>query len=299
MRAIAAAILAAIVLSMPLSLGAWGMDIHRRITKRAIEHLPADILPFYRERLEFIAEHSVDPDLWRIVGLKGDRGDEDPNHFLDMDAIDPRPPFKNIPRDYQAYVSQVGAGNAAKWGRLPWRMEEIYNKLVDEFKKISGAQAYAGDNVRYLSAVLAHYVEDAHQPFHAVVNYDGQATNQRGIHSRFETALPLRNWSAIAWRPVVVTPIADIKTFAFDTLIKSASLVDGVLAADRAADAGRQVYDDAFFAAFFTTARPVLEQRLNDSVDGVASVIVAAWTAAGKPPLGRGAARTPARIIRR
>ena len=274
------------------------MEVHRLITKRAIENLPVEIRPFYVQRLEFIAEHSVDPDLWRVIGLKGDTGDEDPNHFLDMDAIDERP-FAKIPRDYAAYVKQVGAENAAKWGRLPWRLEEIFNKLVDEFKKVAAGQAYAGDNVRYLSAVLAHYVEDAHQPFHAVVNYDGQATNQRGIHSRFETALPMRNLSVIAWAPVAITPIPDIKTFAFDTLIKSESLVDRVLAADRAAAQGREFYDDAFFAAFFKGARPMLEQRLNDSVNGVVSAIVAAWTAAGKPALTIDTARPPARIIRR
>jgi hypothetical protein len=46
-------------------------------------------------------------------------------------------------------------------------------------------------------------------------------------------------------------------------------------------------------------ARPALEQRLNDSVNGVASVIVAAWTAAGKPVLVLDTNRPPARIIRR
>ena len=298
MRAIISALFAAIVLSMPLSLGAWGMDVHRLITKRAIENLPADIRPFYLQRIEFISEHAADPDLWRVVGLKGDMGDEDPNHFLDMDAIDKRP-FANIPRDYAAYVAKVGADNAAKWGRLPWRMEEIYNKLVEEFKRIAAGQGFAGDNVRYLSAVLSHYVGDAHQPFHAVVNYDGQATNQRGIHSRFETALPMRNLSVIAWTPVAIRPIADIKTFAFETLTQSEAQVDGILAADRAAAAGREFYDDAFFAAFFKGARPALEKRLNDSVNGVASVIVAAWTAAGKPALTLDTDRPPARIIRR
>ncbi|HEX5215319.1 MAG TPA: hypothetical protein VFV98_07620 [Vicinamibacterales bacterium] len=298
MRVIIPALFAAVACSMPVSLGAWGMDVHRLITKRAIEHLPAEIRPFYLQRIEFISEHAADPDLWRVVGLKGVMGDEDPNHFLDMDAIDKRP-FAGIPRDYAAYVAKVGADNAARWGRLPWRMEEIYNKLVEEFKRIAAGQGFAGDNVRYLSAVLSHYVGDAHQPFHAVVNYDGQATNQRGIHSRFETALPMRNLSVIAWTPVAIAPIGDIKTFAFDALIHSEAMVGGILAADRAATEGRELYDDAYFAAFFKGARPALEKRLNDSVNGVASVIVAAWTAAGKPALAIDTPRPPARIIRR
>src|SRR5262249_52675293 len=95
----------------------------------------------------------------------------------------------------------------------------------------------------------------------------------------------MRNLSVIASTPGKMTPISDIKTFAFARLIESGALVDGILKADLAAAAGREFYDDAFFAAFFKGARPVLEQRLNDSVNGVASVIVAAWTAAGKPAL--------------
>ena len=85
---------------------------------------------------------------------------------------------------------EYGLERANKMGRLPWRIEEIYRLLVTRFREVGkGTPAYAADNARYLAAVLAHYVEDAHQPFHAVLNYDGQLTGQRGIHSRFETEL--------------------------------------------------------------------------------------------------------------
>ena len=79
MRAFLAAALAAIVLGVPVSLRGWGMDVHRLITKRAIENLPDEMRPFYLQRAEFVAEHSADPDLWRVVGLKGEMGDEDPS----------------------------------------------------------------------------------------------------------------------------------------------------------------------------------------------------------------------------
>ena len=41
----------------------------------------------------------------------------------------------------------------------------------------------------FFSATLGHYMGDAHVPFHAVLNYDGQLTNQHGIHARFEAML--------------------------------------------------------------------------------------------------------------
>ena len=65
----------------------WGMDVHRLITEKAIDGLPPELKPFFTPERAFISEHAVDPDLWRVMDLKGDRGDEPPNHFLDMDKI--------------------------------------------------------------------------------------------------------------------------------------------------------------------------------------------------------------------
>jgi alkylated DNA nucleotide flippase Atl1 len=182
---------------------------------------------------------------------------------------------------------------------LPWRAEEIYQLLVARFHDIGkGTPAYAADNARYLAAVLAHYIQDAHQPFHAVANYDGQLTNQRGIHSRFETELVLRNLGAISWAPVTIKAIANFREFMFETIVTSASLTKAVLDADRQAAAGRELYDDPYFAAFFASSRPVLDRRLNESAGALVSAIVAAWTEAGKPVLPAAKPPEPARIRR-
>jgi alkylated DNA nucleotide flippase Atl1 len=179
--------------AMPVSMRAWGMDVHRYLTGRAIDGLPPPLKAFYAEQRAFVIEHAADPDLWRVVALRGDLGAEDPNHFIDLDLVE-TPPFTAIPREWNAYVAKYGLDKATQMGHLPWRAEEIYNRLVAAFTDVAKGTgpAYAGDNARYLSAVLSHYIEDAHVPFHASANYDGQLTNQRGIHSRFETELVLR-----------------------------------------------------------------------------------------------------------
>jgi hypothetical protein len=133
--------------------------------------------------------------------------------------------------------------------------------------------------------VLAHYVQDAHQPFHAVTAYDGQATNQRGIHARFETDLVLRLRGRLTLAPVTIRPVPDIKAFIFDRLAEGEALVASILAADRAAKSGRDAYDDAYFEAFAKGAGAIAERRLSESASHTASVIVAAWTEAGRPPL--------------
>ena len=48
---------------------------------------------------------------------------------------------------------------------------------------------YTVSDTVLFSSVAAHYMQDAHQPFHATDNYDGVATGQRGIHARFERDL--------------------------------------------------------------------------------------------------------------
>ena len=55
-----------------------------------------------------------------------------------------------------------------------------------------------------------------------------------------------------------------------------------VLEADRVAIVG-DVYDDAYYAAFFKGSRAVLERRLDESTAAVAAMITGAWEAAGKP----------------
>ncbi|MGE3191150.1 MAG: hypothetical protein AB7N90_15825, partial [Vicinamibacterales bacterium] len=94
------------------------------------------------------------------------------------------------------------------------------------------------------------------------------------------------------------TPVADPRDFVFDVLLRSNRLAEGVLAADLAAAAGREAYDDGYYAAFAAAQGPLLEQRVNETITAVASVIVGAWEAAGKPAVPLALSGTPRRIPR-
>ncbi|MEZ5318225.1 MAG: hypothetical protein R2752_12565 [Vicinamibacterales bacterium] len=288
MRSVMALVAGVMVIVSPVSVAGWGMDVHRLITARALDGLPSDLRPLFAARRDFVIEHSVDPDLWRVVGLLGEHGAEDPNHFLDIDGLDEPPPFAGVPREWDAYVARYGTEKANRMGRLPWRVADVYGRLLAAFRDMgTGRSPWAADNARYLSAVLAHYVEDAHQPFHAALNYDGQLTGQRGIHSRFETELVLRNRTSLRLSPVRIRPIANARDDIFARLVEGQALVAPILDADRRASGGRERYDDAYYAAFLDGVRPILERRLSESASGVASMIVAAWTEAGRPAVSR------------
>lgn len=300
MRAFTVVGLALSLLAGSVPVGAWGMDVHRMITEHAIDRLPPDVKPLFIRHKAFIAEHSVDPDLWRIADLKSAWGDEPPNHFLDIDFEEgSTAPFLNVPRDYDAYVKKYGVGPTTRYGRLPWRAEEIYNRLVDAMKMLGRPDApYAADNARYLLAVLAHYIEDAHQPLHGALNYDGQMTNQRGIHSRFETQLILRNRNAWTWTPGPVQEITDFREFMFKTVVDSQQLVAELLAADLKAAEGRDFYDNGYFEVLLKEAGPMAQRRMNEAATAVASAAYSAWIAAGRPAIPDEGERPPVRIRR-
>ncbi len=256
---------------------AWGFEAHKFIVDKAIAILPPEIRPFFEKYRVEIVVHAVDPDLWRNVGWNAEEG---PRHFVDLDAYGP-PPFKDVPRDYEAAVAKYGVEFVTRNGLLPWRAQEMQAKLVEAFML---KQTYSRDNIKLFASVVAHYLSDAQVPFHAALNHDGQLTKQWGMHSRFEAELFERYRDQLDVTPRVVR-IENVRDFAFDSLITSFSYVQGILDADRAAVQGRDEYDDEYFAQLFATVKPVLERRVSDSVTAVASAITSAWEQAGKPAL--------------
>jgi hypothetical protein len=277
MRRFAASLTVAAVFSSPLPLDAWGFDGHKFIMAEAIPRLPAEIRPFFLKFRDTIVEHTIDPDLWRTVGWEA----ESPRHFVDMDAYGPHP-FKDLPHDYEQAVQRFGREFVDKNGTLPWRTEEIYGKLVDAFAQKG---PYSRENIKFFSSVLAHYVADAHVPFHAALNHDGQLTGQWGIHSRFESELFDRHRARLTIAPKPLFPVPSARELAFAALTDSFSFVQPILEADKTAVGNREVYDDEYFELFFGQVKPIIERRLVDSITAVGSIITAAWVEAGRPAL--------------
>jgi hypothetical protein len=295
MRRLIPLALLALVLSTfrPVAVNAWGAGAHKFIVDRAIELLPVEIKPFFEKNRVAVVEHSIDPDTYRTVGWM----EEPPRHFMDMDAYGPFP-FAALPHDYDQAVAARGADFVTKNGLLPWYTQKTYEKLRDAFQQL-GAAPYARDDVRIFSSVVAHYLSDATQPFHAAMNYDGQLTHQWGIHGRFEGELFERYQARLTITPPPVTRVANVRDFTFATLGDSFQLVEPILAADRAAVAGRDVYDDEYFQQLLEKTKPILEKRLGQAIANVASVITTAWMDAGKPPLPANPPPQPPRKVRR
>jgi len=270
------------LLAAPTPAHAWGFEAHWFIMERAIALLPPAIRPFFEKHRAAVVQRAIDPDTWRTAGFE----EESPNHFLDLDWEGyGKDPYRELPRDLTAAIAKFGRERITENGTVPWRTEEYYGNLRRAFESYGRRGPFGQFDIVFFAASLAHYVSDAHVPFHAVVNYDGQSTRQFGIHSRYESAMFERFRAQLDVAPKPMAAIASPRDFIFDRIIEGTRLVPPILAADLAAIGDRDVYDDQYYAAFFKASRPVLERRLNESISAVAAMIAGAWEAAGKPPL--------------
>src|SRR5688572_12128968 len=279
----AAAIALALLLAWAPRAQAWGFEAHKFIMDRAIGLLPPELRPLFEQHRATLIERSIDPDTWRTAGFAHE---EDSNHFLDLDWQGFGPyPFNGLPRDHTAALAKFGRARLREKGTLPWRLEEIYGTVRRAFEDYGRRGSFGQNDIIFFSAWMTHYVSDAHVPFHAVDNHDGQLTGQNGIHARFESIMFERYRDRLTIVPKPIAPIRDPRDFAFTVLLQGTQLVPPILKADLEAIGSRDVYDDAYYEAFFKANRAVLEQRLNQAIAATAAMITGAWEAAGKPPV--------------
>jgi hypothetical protein len=261
---------------------AWGFEAHQFIAERAIALLPPEIRPMFEAHRATFVERSIDPDTWRTAGFE----EETPRHFLDLDWDGyGKYPFTGLPRDYTAAIAKFGRTRVLENGTVPWSTEEMYGNLRRAFEAYARRGAFGQVDIIHFAAWMTHYVSDAHVPFHAVINYDGQLSGQRGVHARFESFLFERYRGQLTVAPKPMAPIRNPRDFIFDTVLQGTQLVPPILKSDLEAIGTRDTYDEAYYAAFFTANRAVMERRLNESIAAVAAMITGAWEDAGKPAL--------------
>ncbi|HEY6547226.1 MAG TPA: alkaline phosphatase family protein, partial [Vicinamibacteria bacterium] len=267
----------------PAPAGAWGFTGHRLVNRKAVLTLPSPVRELFAGNADYLAEHSIDPDLWRAAGLPG----EGPNHYLDLDAFGEWP-FAEVHHLEARHLARFGAAAREK-GRVPWRVLEEYRDLVEAFRASDPAL------VLERAAVLGHYVADAHVPLHAILNYDGQLTGQQGIHARYESEMVDRYLRQIepAVAPGQARSGAVPVELVFGALLESAALTDEALRADResagpsdfASTPEDDRYADPYYSALFEREGPRLTARLSLAAERLGALWLTAWEEAGRPPV--------------
>jgi hypothetical protein len=273
-------------------LNAWGFYGHKKINEIAIYTLPKPLFAFYKLNAKYITEHAVDADKRRYIVE-----DEACRHYLDGDFYEYAAPIDTIPQFYKDAILKYGEDTVKAHGIVPWHIQTMMYRLTEAFKTKDFVK------ILKLSADLGHYVGDCHVPLHATSNYNGQKTNQVGIHSLWESRLPelfnneydlFTGLAVYSDHPVKATWLAYSQSFA---------LVDSVLVIEKNVSkkfteskkysfekkgtTTIKVYSKEFSEAYHIALGTMVEDRMRASIILLGSFWYTCWVNAGQPDLSQ------------
>jgi hypothetical protein len=155
----------------------WGYLVHRTTTQLAVYQLPKSMQPLFYMNMEALVKASIRPDERRKQDAT-----EAPKHFIDLEMYEVA--GAQIPKSWNEAVANYSKDSLEKYGYLPYTIVAVQEKLTAAFRSANL------DSVLFYASDLAHYIGDAHVPLHTTINYDGQLTNQKGLHSLWESTIP-------------------------------------------------------------------------------------------------------------
>lgn len=130
------------------------------------------------------------------------------NHFMDFEIFDREIPAAELDaqlklsrKEFEAKYPSVDK----KAGRSFWRVREFVADLEEASAKLRepnlSVEERHARQAKWLTiaGTLGHYVGDLSQPLHCSENYDGEKTNQKGIHSFFEDTMVDALYPKIEW----------------------------------------------------------------------------------------------------
>jgi hypothetical protein len=274
----------------------WGIVGHERINKAAVMALPKPLQVFFYNHIDFITQESTVPDLRKYI--LQDRA-ENPRHYFDMENFGS---VDSFPKTMAEAKKKYDEKFLSKNGTLPWHIQDMMAKLTTAFKEKRKSE------ILFIAADLGHYIADAHMPLHTSDNHDGQQTDQKGIHSLWESRLPelfVKNYK------FTVAPAhyyEDVDKATWDMINDTHSLVAPLLAADKGLrtslavneifvtdDQGAIVknkyngvkYTNGYAGQFHTALNGMVESQMKKAVTATASFWYTAWVNAGKPDLSK------------
>jgi hypothetical protein len=268
----------------------WGFLMHRTITQLSVYQLPKDMQPFFYQNMESIVRSSTRPDERRNKDSM-----EASKHFIDLEGYGPDAAHK-MPANWDAAVAQYSRDSLLKYGYVPYWIMVMKDRLTAAFR------AGVKDSILFYATDMAHYIEDAHVPLHTTINYDGQLTNQKGLHSLWESVVPeltLEGFNLTAHKKAGYLKNPEITIW--KTIRQTYSLVPEVLETEREVSKdftdstkyryqkrnGRDVrnYTREFAMAYAKRLQPTINKQAISAANLVADFWYTAWVDAGKPDL--------------
>jgi hypothetical protein len=185
-----------------------------RDNKVRISFDPKDINTSLNARFRgFVALADVPDKVWKTSETErtpyGRKGPENPNHYSDMDYVPDgakslfqlTPTAASLsPDTWRKYYKSIGWNSSSQRGLLPFRVWQIYKKMV-EFVKDGDVESFVA-----AAGVITHYLGDACQPLHGSMYDDGDPFRKpdgkpskeflhhgkayaKGVHGAYEAAM--------------------------------------------------------------------------------------------------------------
>lgn len=268
---------------------AWGFYAHKKINRIAIFSLPKEMFVFYKKHIDYITDKATNPDKRRYI-LKN----EAPKHYIDLEDFGDSALFK-LPHHYLKIKNLYSEDSLQKLGTVPWQIQAVCYQLTEAFKTRNQA------SILKLSADLGHYIGDANVPLHSTKNYNGQLTNQVGIHGFWESRLPelfSEQYDLFVGNASYIENVAD---YSWNMITKANNALDSVLRFESQLNAqfpsdkkysfeerGSQtikVYSKKYATAYHEMLAGQVERQLKASIKSTADLWYTCWINAGQPDL--------------
>jgi hypothetical protein len=269
---------------------AWGFFAHKRINELAVFTLPPEIFGFYKLNIEYISAHAPDPDKRRYM-----IPEEGARHYLDADHYEKALPLDTIPRKWEDAVLKYGEDTLMKHGICPWYLEVMLKRLTFAFKNKDLYKI-----IRY-STDMGHYVGDLNVPLHTTGNYNGQLTNQHGIHGLWESRIPELFASGYDFLVGQAEYLDSPSNHIWQAFEKSHSLVNDVLSIElkvsedfseekkfsfeQRGATTLKVYSQKFSDAYHNALNNMQQEQMRSAIKLLGSLWYTAWVNAGQPDL--------------
>ncbi|WP_162628104.1 zinc dependent phospholipase C family protein [Arcticibacterium luteifluviistationis] len=268
----------------------WGFYAHQQINRLAIYTLPEEMLGFYKKNIDYVTENAVNPDRRRYA-VEG----EAPRHYIDLDIYPKEVQEDLASLSWSKAVEKYSEDTLMAYGVVPWQVVRMKYQLTDAFVKRDLP------NILRLSADVGHYIADAHVPLHTTENYNGQMTNQIGIHGFWESRLPELFSNDYSFWIGQATYINNIHESIWDVVLSSHAALDSVFGFeneltlkmddDKKFSVGERngqtikQYSKDFSKKYHKMLEGQVEKRMRSSVKMVGNFWYTCWVDAGQPNL--------------
>ena len=283
-------IISAVLVLIVIVSSSWGYLVHKTTHQLAVYQLPVPLQQFFYTHIDNVVSNSVRPD---------QRRNSDPTeatkHFIDLEMFGPDAANK-MPLEWDKAVAMFTKDSLIKYGYVPYHIIYMQAKLTEAFKQKNK------DSILFYAADLGHYIGDAHVPLHTTINYDGQLTDQKGMHNLWESTVPdIEMAQYNLYSSHKATYLSSPQTAIWIAVRKGFGMIDHMLETERMVsknftDADKyemkmwygketKAYTLSFAKAYGVALKNTVNERLIESANLIADFWYTAWVDAGKPDL--------------